>query len=311
MNTKFLGTELFHAAPDTGTGASAPSSEPGTRADNPVSISKTCVLTEDSWNDILDEIEKKDLFTALDISACTKSEYKPGGGLHSDGTINPQSGSVKAKEKIVSLVLPNEAVKITDAVEQTVTVKNYFEFSVWFEAFKNFKNLKSVSGVNITCIGLRAFKDCFDLSTVDFPNITNIGVSAFLNCAFAEANFPEVIGVENSAFENCDALTSVNLPKCLRIGNNAFKDCGALVEVNLPSIISFGKAVFSDIKSKALTIRLGDSAPYLWGKLFEGISESITVTVKIPRGAAGYGVTWQNSLKAGDDNIKVVIEELP
>jgi hypothetical protein len=309
MNRKHFGIELFHYAPDTGTAAS--SSKPGTRADNPVSLSKTCVLTEENWNGILDEIEKSNLFTALDLSACTKSAGDMGGGLYSDGTINPQSGNDRAKEKIVSIVLPDEAVIIPIATSQRNTVKHFLEFSVFFDAFKNFKNLKSISGLNVKEIGDRAFLAPPALAVVDFPKVTNIGAFAFANCALTEADYPEVIIIDISAFEKNETLARVNFPKCFRIGNNAFKDCKALVEMDFSSAVTFGYTVFSNIESKALTIKLGNTAPYLWGNLFGGISEKITITVKIPPKATGYGVDWKDSLKAGNDKIDLVIEELP
>jgi hypothetical protein len=65
--------------------------------------------------------------------------------------------------------------------------------------------------------------------------------------------------------------------------------------------------VFKDTGTKPLTVTLGSTVPTLGARMFEGVSGSKIVTVKVPVGATGYGTTpandtdfnWGNGFRGG------------
>ena len=284
---------------------SDPSLMASSNAEGPKNLSRNTVLTEGSWKDILDEIDKLGSFVTLDLSACTRSSADTGGGLRADGIFDPLPGNINGKSKIVSLVLPIEAVGITDAIYH---YDSYLQF-IWISVFKSFRSLKTVSGAGIENIESSAFKNCKTITSVDFPAVNNIGEFSFAGCtALASVNFPQARRIDTLAFQNCTALVDVRFPKILSLNKAVFEGCTSLVNVEFPVANSFGVNTFENTGSKALTIILGNSAPSLWGSLFDGVSTEKSVTVKIPDGAAGYDSYWTDSFVGENDNINVLID---
>jgi len=273
--------------------------------DNPADISRNTELTEGNWKDILDEIEKADLFVALDLSCCSRSSSASGGGLRSDGTFDPLPGAINGKSKIVSLALPNDAIKIADAIYH---YDSYLQF-IWISVFKSFRSLKTVSGININGVDSSAFRNCTAITGVKFPKAGKIGEFAFAGCtSLASVYFPQITSIGNFAFQNCKDLAVVNFPKTLSISKEVFEGCTALADAAFPLTANLGVNAFGNTGGKGIAITLGDYAPNLWGGLFDGVSSG-TVTVKIPDGASGYDPSWKKSFIGGNNNINVVIEK--
>ena len=80
-----------------------------------------------------------------------------------------------------------------------------------------------------------------------------IGDSAFGECeSLTSINIPKsVTTIGNWAFEVCSSLTSINIPNSVTtIGNNAFQACDSLTSINIPnSVTTIGNDAFGGCKS--------------------------------------------------------------
>jgi hypothetical protein len=226
--------------------------QPGESTSNPIDRVAntnlgTMISSASGWWQLLNSINSTGKYINLDLSACTMT-----------GTsFNPDSSVETGKKYIVSIILPSVATSI-----EAGTSSN--------PAFKNFTNLKSVSGANIITINAYSFFGNYSdscLQSVNFPQVTIIGPSAFSSCSRLQiANFPQVTTIGESAFSSCDNLASVNIPKVTSIGVNAF----------------------NNTRTTALTVTMGSTAPTLREQMFGYINTAKTVTVKVPAGATGY-----------------------
>ena len=123
-------------------------------------------------------------------------------------------------------------------VPDTVSVDGitYIVTSVSKEAFKNNRNLKSVTiGKNVEIIEESAFYGCSSLTKVVFRS-------------------HEIERIGDNAFANCYTLTSVTIPDGVeKIGKNAFAGCRKLKKVIIKTTVltKIGKNAFKGIKKKA------------------------------------------------------------
>ena len=281
------------------------------------------MLTRGRWVTILNEIYNDPFFDGtLDLSNYRRSLAATCGGLRRDGIFDPMPGFNKtAKERITTLILPDEAVFLADRVNL-------------MSSFIDFVNLKELTGRNITRIDDFTFFRFYSLVSVDFPKVTYIGENAFSYSSLISVNFPkaEIIGtrafwdctslvsvnfpkaetIGDSAFSGCTSLVSVNFPKAKTIGAGAFSGCINLGIVNIPEVTSISNVVFSQRDDFTgivnLTITMGTTAPSLGLMMF--IGSNGTVTVRIPAGATGYTDIWANAFRDGNNNINLVIEYL-
>ena len=142
---------------------------------------------------------------------------------------------------------------------------------------------------DVISIGDYAFCSCHNLSSITIPNsINKIGTSAFLGTAWYD-NQPEgivyagkvaykykgkmpektniiieegTIGIANSAFSNCDGLTSIHIPSSvICIGDRAFLGCSSLEVISIPNnVANIGKYVLSNcISLSSISVDLGNS----------------------------------------------------
>lgn len=79
--------------------------------------------------------------------------------------------------------------------------------------------------------------------------ITNIRASAFYRASLTYAGFSQVITVGDSAFYNCNGLTSVSFPACTSIGYSAFAYCSSLTTANFPVCTSINSYAFQGCSS--------------------------------------------------------------
>ncbi|MDR2072443.1 MAG: leucine-rich repeat domain-containing protein [Spirochaetaceae bacterium] len=174
----------------------------GSTAD-PVSLPVSLDLADtegDGWTDLLEAIKDTDKYVALDLSDCTMS-----GPTFDPGADTP------GMDKIVSLVLPDEATSIKAGVG----------YPSYVGLMEDFSALESISGAGIETIGANAFCQCYALKTVDFPAVETIGSYAFWACSgLTEVSLPASLSsIGNNPFNNCKNLESITVDP----GNPNFK----------------------------------------------------------------------------------------
>ncbi len=136
---------------------------------------------------------------------------------------------------LTSIVLPDSVVEIED------------------EAFNICKNLAKVTlSKSLERIGEYAFSGTAIKEITVPESVTSMGSNVFSYCEKLEkADIKgDVKRIENSAFYNCSALTSVKLPQSVEyIGKWAFQNCGNLASINIPESVSYvGNVAFDGTK---------------------------------------------------------------
>jgi hypothetical protein len=193
--------------------------------------------TGNGWADILSAINTAGRYVALDLSACTGvTEFDPNGTT---------SGG---KDKIVSLVLPDTTESIKEDGFNSLT-------------FRNFTNLKMVSGASVKSIGYSAFRGCTTLTMVSLPAfLSSIGAGTFAGCinlgdiTIASGNSVYKHSADHRMILSKDDTTTllafpsaggtVTLDGITVIGRGAFSGCTALKTVSLPAVKSIGEYAF-------------------------------------------------------------------
>ena len=148
---------------------------------------------------------------------------------------------------------------------------------------------------SVTTIGDYAFYDCTGLTSVTIGNsVTTIGGSAFDNTAWYDAQ-PDglvyagkvaykykgtcpsevtikdgTLGIADSAFYNCDGLTSVTIGNSVTtIGYSAFYSCSSLTSVTIGnSVTTIGNSAFYGC-SKLTSVTIPDSVTTIGDSAFE------------------------------------------
>jgi hypothetical protein len=123
---------------------------------------------------------------------------------------------------------------------------------------------------------------------VTLSGITAIGNFAFYGCTALETvSLPAATTIGDRVFESCTALETVNLPNAVTIGFLAFSHCTSLTSVDLPAATSIGQNAFSrgTGTTASLTVTLGPAIPTLGINMFEVVTGTKSVTVKVPSGA--------------------------
>jgi len=205
-----------------------PQSQPGDSASNPTDrVSDTNLGTMTSsasgWQQLLDSINRVGKYINLDLSACTMTGTE----------FNPDSTVETGKKYIVSIILPDVATSIETGTYSDAT-------------FKNFTNLKSISGANIITIGDYSFRydvvsanSQRNLQSLDFPKATTIGEGAFSETNLGSINFPQVTTIGKAAFQGC-YLKDANFPAVQTISEDAFSRCSSLENISFPASAELG-----------------------------------------------------------------------
>ena len=122
--------------------------------------------------------------------------------------------------------------------------------SLAVDAFREHKQLTTVSLPNAYVVGDSAFLACPRLVQVDMPRVVEIGNNAFNSCTSLQyVVFFDAAYVGSSAFNSATALWYVYFPQVTTVLDQAFTGCSDLVEVNLPSVVSIGESAFSGCDS--------------------------------------------------------------
>lgn len=201
--------------------------------------------------------------------------------------------SSKAKETLVSVILPNSLT----------TIEPY--------AFRLCKNIKSIYiGNSITTIGIEAFEGCYGLTTVTLgnsvtniqkdafhycyaltnltlsENITYLGEDAFSDCHIEKVIFPKSLTTISDAFRSNSFLNEVTLPTSItNISNWSFEYCNALKTIyslnpTPPTCETYSFAVMPNVTSvyvPASSVSAYKNAP-IWGDVFYSQIKAIPAT---------------------------------
>jgi len=270
---------------------------PPLEEDDPDSIYSGSLITFDEtfeldaykWFEILDSIALGRKYVSLDLSKGTYKEDNTVGGLikipgSDDIIFDPFPAAASGKNFILSIILPNEAQIINQAVEGSKTVdkegkiiddEEKIEENKRFSAFRAFTNLRSVKADNVTLIGNFAFADCTKLREVVFPRvghkfldteledkdtiILDIGRYAFLGCTdIKEVKFNSTAVIGGYAFKDCTSLSKIDFPEVRIIERNAFEKCESLVNVFFEKASQIGDETFkgcTDLKKAEFNIK--------------------------------------------------------
>ncbi|MDR2500353.1 MAG: hypothetical protein LBD37_04650 [Treponema sp.] len=250
----------------------------------PIPVAIAIQLTTDNWKNLVKAIEGKGKKVSLDLSACTVGTQagnaastvaaeREVGGLWKDGKFQARDTGLTAAftgskntlvtNTIAGIILPDAATELV-------------------EATTNINLIHAIRGNNITKISYAANASFHGgrLTEAYFPKITDIG-TALEECQYLEAAYlPEITALESSALRytytpGARGLMNVYIPKVTSIGDYAFG--------------SSGKA--------DLTITLGATPPVLGVKLFDAVTESKKITVRVPAGSkAAYTDKWVEGL---------------
>jgi len=238
-------------------------------------------LDRKAWMGILDFIAKEGRYVNLDLKGCTFVEGNQLGGLIrvtvDDGSFptgtapsyfafDPDPFVMWGKDKILTIILPDDAQMINQAVEKP-NLENESKDKE-SSAFRHFTNLTSVSGANVTLIGNYAFTDLASLKTVSFPRVghtvlntelqdpdnkmsngfrVDIGARAFSGCTgLTEVTFNSAAVIGAYAFSGCTGLTRINFPVVWMIQRNAFEGCTGLTEVRFEKATKIGEEAFKN-----------------------------------------------------------------
>ena len=182
--------------------------------------------------------------------------------------------------------------------------------------FYNCTSLTSVTIPNsVTSIGYHAFSGCTSLTSVTIPDsVTSIGYGAFYWSGAAVSVVSEnknycsedgvlynkqktvllyggackgtfkipnsVTSIGDSAFDNCDALTSVTIPNSVTsIGYHAFSGCTSLTSVTIPdSVTSIGEYAFYNCTSLT-SVMIPDSVTSIGDSVFQDCNSLTNVTI--------------------------------
>jgi len=176
--------------------------------------------------------------------------------------------------------------------------------SIGAYAFMASKDLVSVTiPSSVTTVGYSAFRDCDKLNSiiVDAANLNYYSINGVLfnktatNLILCPNGKSEsyiipssVTSIADSAFVNCDKLTSIILPSSVTsIGNYAFMACSGIKSITLlPSIKSIGDDAFTNCTGLT-SIHVNNAFPSaitLGVSLFYGVSGS-DCTVYVPMGS--------------------------
>ena len=93
--------------------------------------------------------------------------------------------------------------------------------------------LTSLEEDGVTKLGNRVFYGKKQLRNVNFPNVRSIGTGAFQNSNIETVSFPEVVEIENAAFNNCVELQECTFPKLILMNGNTFRNCTKLTKIEI------------------------------------------------------------------------------
>ena len=116
-------------------------------------------------------------------------------------------------------------------------------------ALSNIKNV--VIPDKLTSLGEEAFNRCYELTDVTFPeSVTAIPKRAFMNCYKLKAvNAPNITVVCDSAFRNCEKLTTFDFSQVKELGTISFASTGICKAVFSNKLARLQSSVFCNCEN--------------------------------------------------------------
>jgi len=159
-------------------------------------------------------------------------------------------------------------------------------------------NIKSIDG--------NAFQGLRDLTGINLPQVTSIGSEAFAYCSnIQDVNFPQATIIGPSAFSYCSRLQSATFPLVTTVGSSAFLASDNLITLNIPNVTKIEQGAFRYTGNTELSITMGSTGPTLGYRMFDDITTSKTVRIKVPSGATGYSPFSSSSVTVSGTNTNV------
>ncbi len=156
--------------------------------------------------------------------------------------------------------------------------------NIFYDMFKNCKNLKSISiPSSVIIIGDSAFMNCTSLTNVTISSsVTNIGDFAFYSCTgLTSISIPNsVTSIGDHAFGNCTNLTNITIPNSVTsIGDSAFGNCANLKSIAVPNgVTSIEHSTFSDCTSLT-SITIPDGVTSIGSYAFSDCTGLTSITI--------------------------------
>jgi hypothetical protein len=245
----------------------------------PIPVAVEIPLTRRNWADLVNGIESKNKKVSLDLTDCTPGTGVLGGGnaasqeggFWANNTFNPldsaagylpNPGTSRVNNTITGLILPDRATTL-------------------YQACTNLNLCKEIRGNNVTSITTNSSFHGGLMAKVYFPKLTDIG----------------------DALTEAQNLEVAYLPKVTRIDEEAFMwtqrgSAPGVYNVDISSAASIGSKAFAQCGSGNLTIKLGSTPPTLGISIFNGVSGTKRVTVKVPNAnKSAYTDAWVDGLK--------------
>eukprot|EP00985_Skeletonema_marinoi_P005481 scaffold2376_cov80-Skeletonema_marinoi.AAC.2 len=155
---------------------------------------------------------------------------------------------------------------------------------------------------SVTVIPANAFYKNLDIEEVKcHDRVKTVGEMAFWRCtSLRRVIMPGVKAIEEDAFHDCNALTTVECGKLERIGEGAFDGCKSLTSINLPSAKIIEGCAFYECT--ALTnVKFGKMLESISYGAFNGCTSLERITLPLKDGMITENDTFQ-----GCENLKHV-----
>ena len=176
-------------------------------------------------------------------------------------------------------------------------------------AFDSCSSLTSIIVPNsITSISEGVFSSCFSLTSAEIPNsVTNIGSHAFSYSGLISIKIPNsVTSIGEGAF-NCCHMRTITIPNSVKtIENSAFYDCESLTSVTIGNgIKSIGRAAFESCSSLKSITCYALIPPTISFNTFPNDDASVYVPINSiePYGLAEYWREFKNFIYINDESI--------
>lgn len=169
--------------------------------------------------------------------------------------------SKPAKKTIDKSDIPREILpKVLEANLPNITT---IGDSVFYKS-----SIRRIYAPNVTILGRAAFAFCTDLDSINLKKNTVLGNHVFDHCSsLSYANIGKPDTIPDGAFVNCNSLKEVvGTTSAKHIGDSAFESCNALTSIDIPNVKSIGKMGFKDCNS--LTKITGEHVKYIRNESF-------------------------------------------